>query len=273
MALTQLRFVPVFATVPFGPGWWSFAFSYLAVVGFATRMAVLTGFAYPAALTAVVLAVATAAVAALLMATAISVVRGTYIPITPPTPHRKGTTMDDSSILHTGLRAGRAGAPPSRTVDLRTCARAGRGPRAAPTPRGVPRPVLGPAAAASGAAGGGLRPGHRAGEAGPAGGELHEQAGLTVEAAPEARMAACTDPTAAEPSPTAAATRFTVPLRTSPTANTEGMLVSYSNGAAVQDLSRRGPAPWAGRPYRSRRTRSRQARRPRAGTTLPGSRR
>ena len=118
MALTQLRFVPVFATVPFGPGWWSFAFSYLAVVGFATRMAVLTGFAYPAALTAVVLAVATAAVAALLMATSISVVRGTYIPITPSAAaqerHDHGRLLDSAH----GLRAGRAGAPPSRTVDL-----------------------------------------------------------------------------------------------------------------------------------------------------------
>lgn len=101
MALTQLRFIPIFATVPFGPGWWSFAFSYLAVVGFATRLAVLAGFTYPATLTTVVLAVATAAVTALLTATTISVVRGTYFPITPPAPHRKGTTMDDSSILHT----------------------------------------------------------------------------------------------------------------------------------------------------------------------------
>jgi hypothetical protein len=36
---------------------------------------------------------------------------------------------------------------------------------------------------------------------------------------------------AIDPSPTAEATRFTVPRRTSPTANTPGMLVSSMNGA------------------------------------------
>lgn len=84
MTLTQLRFVPVFARVPFGPGWWSFSFSYLAVVGFDTRLMVLTGFAYPATLAGVVLVVATAAVIALLTATAVGLARGTYFPTTPP---------------------------------------------------------------------------------------------------------------------------------------------------------------------------------------------
>ena len=103
MALTQLRFVPIFATVPFGPGWWSFSFSYLAAVGFDTRLVVLTGFAYPATLAAVVLVVATAAVIALLTATAVGLARGTYFPITPPTDpqerHDHGRLLDTAHGL------------------------------------------------------------------------------------------------------------------------------------------------------------------------------
>src|SRR5690606_12916510 len=41
---------------------------------------------------------------------------------------------------------------------------------------------------------------------------------------------ACTNCTAIEPSPTAEATRLTLPLRTSPAAKTPGMLVSSMNG-------------------------------------------
>ena len=41
----------------------------------------------------------------------------------------------------------------------------------------------------------------------------------------------CTNDTAIEPSPTADATRFTLPQRTSPTANTPGRLVSSRYGA------------------------------------------
>ena len=44
-------------------------------------------------------------------------------------------------------------------------------------------------------------------------------------------MCACTKLTAIDPSPTADATRFTEPLRTSPAANTPGRLVSSRNGA------------------------------------------
>src|SRR6185312_11126072 len=41
----------------------------------------------------------------------------------------------------------------------------------------------------------------------------------------------CTERTARDPSPTAAATRFNEPLRTSPTAKTPGTDVSNGNGA------------------------------------------
>src|ERR1700745_4068175 len=53
-------------------------------------------------------------------------------------------------------------------------------------------------------------------------------------------MALCTEAIALAPSPVAAATRFIELERTSPTANTPGMLVSHGRGR------RPGPAPEAG---------------------------
>ena len=49
-------------------------------------------------------------------------------------------------------------------------------------------------------------------------------------------MWACTNVTDIDPSPTADATRFTEPLRTSPAANTPGRLVSSRNGARPASL-------------------------------------
>jgi hypothetical protein len=57
--------------------------------------------------------------------------------------------------------------------------------------------------------------------------------------------------TAIEPSPMAAATRLTEPLRTSPTANTPGLLVSRNNGVRFR--------PPAGRPGYRRRSRETRA--------------
>lgn len=54
-------------------------------------------------------------------------------------------------------------------------------------------------------------------------------------------MCACTKLTTMDPSPTADATRFTDPLRTSPAANTPGRLVSSRNGARPTDRQRSAP--------------------------------
>ena len=47
----------------------------------------------------------------------------------------------------------------------------------------------------------------------------------------DAASRSCTERTALEPSPTAAATRFIEPLRTSPAANTPGTDVSNGSGS------------------------------------------
>src|SRR6185437_13056862 len=55
----------------------------------------------------------------------------------------------------------------------------------------------------------------------------------------------CTELTTTPPSPTADATRFTEPLRTSPTANTPARVVSYRNGARGAARSgHSGAAAW-----------------------------
>src|SRR5215204_3911613 len=59
---------------------------------------------------------------------------------------------------------------------------------------------------------------------------------------PAVARCSCTERTALDPSPTAAATRFIEPLRTSPTANTPGTDVSNGSGARAANA---GPATTA----------------------------
>jgi tellurite resistance protein len=80
MVLVQVWLIPVYRRVPFGPGWWSFSFSYAAVVAVAIRWLAVEGVPQQRGLTNALLAVVTAGMAALVLRTVHSLVRGTFFP-------------------------------------------------------------------------------------------------------------------------------------------------------------------------------------------------
>ena len=86
MVLVQLSLVPVYRRVPFGPGWWSFSFSYTAVVTVAIHWLAVEDAPGQELLTQALLAVITAWLAVLTGRTAASLARGTFLPRPAPTP-------------------------------------------------------------------------------------------------------------------------------------------------------------------------------------------
>jgi tellurite resistance protein len=91
MVVVQFGLVPVYRTVPFGPGWWAFSFSYAAVFVVAIRWLAAEEVAQQELLTYVALAVITLGMAALAVRTAVHLRRGTYLPRpAPPTPVAQG---------------------------------------------------------------------------------------------------------------------------------------------------------------------------------------
>jgi tellurite resistance protein len=80
MVLVQLRLVEVYRTVPFGPGWWSFSFSYAAVFVNAIFWLSAENVPHRTAWTDVLLAVVTMAIAALAVRTGVALARGTFLP-------------------------------------------------------------------------------------------------------------------------------------------------------------------------------------------------
>ena len=86
MLLVQLRLIPVFRAVPFGPGSWAFAFSYLQAVAVTLHWLAAEQVPGRAALTWVALAVATGGVVLLLARTAGALAHGTFLPREPDQP-------------------------------------------------------------------------------------------------------------------------------------------------------------------------------------------
>ncbi|MFF7604981.1 TDT family transporter [Streptomyces parvulus] len=86
MALVQLALTGTYRKAPFGPPYWSFAFSY--AVGFTVTIRWLQAEHVPARteITYALLGVATLAYGALFARTALGLVRGTFLPRLPPTP-------------------------------------------------------------------------------------------------------------------------------------------------------------------------------------------
>jgi tellurite resistance protein len=82
----QVRLIPVYRRVPFGPGWWSFSFSYAAVVAVAIRWLAVEGVPQQRGLTNALLAVVTAGMAALVLRTVRSLMGGTFLPRTSAAP-------------------------------------------------------------------------------------------------------------------------------------------------------------------------------------------
>jgi tellurite resistance protein len=80
MVLVQIRLMPTFRRVPFGPGWWSFSFSYAAAFAVAIRWLSVEQVPQQRGLTYTLLAVVTAGMAALVLTTVRHLERGTFLP-------------------------------------------------------------------------------------------------------------------------------------------------------------------------------------------------
>jgi tellurite resistance protein len=92
MVLIQVRLIPVYRRVPFGPGWWAFSFSYAAAFAVAIRWLAVEQAPQQRGLTYALLTVVTAGMAALVLTTVRHLMRGTFFPRTgaasaaPPEP-------------------------------------------------------------------------------------------------------------------------------------------------------------------------------------------
>jgi tellurite resistance protein len=83
MVMVQLRLIPIYRRVPFGPGWWSFSFSYAAAFVLAIRWSAVEHVAQQEAVTYALLAIITAGMAALAVRTVRHLVLGTFFPRPP----------------------------------------------------------------------------------------------------------------------------------------------------------------------------------------------
>lgn len=89
MALVQIRMIPVYRQVPFGPGWWAYSFSYAAAFTFAVNWLSAEQVPGRTAWITVLLAVLTLAIAALGIRTVRRLARASFLPpvtITPTPP-------------------------------------------------------------------------------------------------------------------------------------------------------------------------------------------
>ncbi|GAA3938556.1 hypothetical protein [Actinoplanes auranticolor] len=86
MALVQLRMIPVYRQVPFGPGWWAYSFSYAAVFALAVNWLAAEQAPGRTAWITVLLAVLTLAIAALGILTVRRLARASYMPAVSSTP-------------------------------------------------------------------------------------------------------------------------------------------------------------------------------------------
>lgn len=80
MVLVQVRLIPVYRTVPFGPGWWAFSFSYAAVFVDGIRWLAAEHVPHRLGWTYVLLAIISAAMAALAARTAYALGKRTFLP-------------------------------------------------------------------------------------------------------------------------------------------------------------------------------------------------
>ena len=84
MAMVQLRLIPLYRTVPFGPGWWAFSFSYAAVFAVGIQWLAVEGVPQQRLLTYVLLAVVTAVIGVLAARTASALAHRRYLPRPAP---------------------------------------------------------------------------------------------------------------------------------------------------------------------------------------------
>jgi tellurite resistance protein len=83
MVMVQLRLIPLYRTVPFGPAFWAFSFSYAAVFTDAIRWLTVEHPAHARTWTTVLLIVATLALASLAVRTIVALSRRSFLPRPP----------------------------------------------------------------------------------------------------------------------------------------------------------------------------------------------
>lgn len=86
MILVQLRLIPVYRRVRFGPGWWAFSFSYAAAFTLAFNWLATADVPGHRVWTAALLGVLTLGIAALAVPTVRRPIAGTYLPTTGTPP-------------------------------------------------------------------------------------------------------------------------------------------------------------------------------------------
>jgi tellurite resistance protein len=90
MVLVQLRLIPFYRRVPFGPGWWAFSFSYAAAFTLAVNWLAAERVPGRTLWVAALLAVISGGIAALAVPTVRRLVAGTYLPAADPGSARAG---------------------------------------------------------------------------------------------------------------------------------------------------------------------------------------
>jgi tellurite resistance protein len=86
MVVVQVRLAPLYRRLPFGPGWWSFSFSYAAAFAIAIRWLTVEDAPGQRLFTQVLLAVITAWLLVLAARTGTHLARGTFLPRPAPAP-------------------------------------------------------------------------------------------------------------------------------------------------------------------------------------------
>jgi tellurite resistance protein len=117
MVLVQVRLIPAYRRVPFGPGWWAFSFSYAAAFSVAIRWLAVGQVPLQRDLTFALLTVVTAGMVALAVRTVRHLVRGTFLPRTaapaavpePRSSPRVGARQSRTSTPRTSEDDGRCG--------------------------------------------------------------------------------------------------------------------------------------------------------------------
>ena len=92
MALTQLRLLPVYRAVPFGPAWWGLSFPYAAAVAYLIRWLAMDHVPATRQWTWALLIAITAGIAYLLTRSAVAIAQHRFLPAATPPPARNNRT-------------------------------------------------------------------------------------------------------------------------------------------------------------------------------------
>ena len=97
LVLVQVRLIPLYRGIPFGPAWWAFSFPYAAAVGYAIRWISVAHAGNSSAWTWVLLTVVSAAAAILVFRTGAAMARGQFFAAAEPPPSSLESAVDQQS--------------------------------------------------------------------------------------------------------------------------------------------------------------------------------